>query len=279
MADLLLLVDGRHTIADAIRMSGAGRFVSLVLLADLTRNGALHQVTEEKRAAKAADSVGKSGPIDDGFFDALRQLTGAGVAGLVRATDGRRSKEIVVFWGSFYRTSLYKGEDDRPEAPLLDAAHDFAECLSWKGARWEFMKGTLPPILQKSDEKQREALRLDLEGFLKTAADAGKRWGEIAARVPKDVPIVLRDDEEARTKSEEVASELPAVLFLLDGERSAEDVARTCGSQRFVALSTILDLLDAGIAEVKTAAAEATEAAAETKGEGDSEEEWDLGLG
>src|SRR5262249_30203430 len=60
LADLLLLVDGRHTLADAIRMSGAGRFQSLVLLADLTRSGALHLVTEEARAAKAAAAVGRS---------------------------------------------------------------------------------------------------------------------------------------------------------------------------------------------------------------------------
>src|SRR5262249_15806574 len=113
----------------------------------------------------------------------------------------------------------------------------------------------------------------DLEPFLKSCEASGKRWVEIAARVPKDVPIAITDDEDKRAKSEDVASALPAVLFLLDGERTAEDVARSCGAQRFLALATILDLLDAGIAEVKTAETEAK------TGEGDSEEEWDLGLG
>lgn len=275
LADLLLLIDGRHTLADAIRMSGAGRFVSLVLLADLTRQNVLHPVTEEKKAAQAAAAatadggIAKSGPVDAGFFTSLKALAGEGVAGLVRVTDGRHSKELVVFWGSFYRTAPYKGEDTAKDAAVLDSAREFAEVASWKNARWEFMKGTLPPILQKSDEKQREALRLETDGFVAAAHDAGPRWVEIAERVPKDVPIALREDEEARSRAEEVAKKLPAVLFLLDGERSAEDVARACGTQRFLALSTILDLLDAHVAEPREPVAK----------EESTEEEWDLGLG
>jgi hypothetical protein len=270
LADLLLLIDGRHTLADAIRMSGAGRFQALVLLADLTRGGALHLITEEKRAAKAASSVGRSGAIDGGITDALRSLAGEGTAGLVRATDGRRSKEIVLFWGAFYRTQLYKGEDTSADAPLLDAARDFAECFSWKGARWEFLQGTLPPILQKSDERQRELLRLETEAFLAALGESGRRWEEIAARVSKEKVLVVSEDPDLREKANTIAAGMPAVLFLLDGERTSEDVARACGPERFLALSTVLALLDAGVAEARDPT---------PKEEAVGEEEWDLGLG
>jgi hypothetical protein len=269
LADLLLLVDGRHSIADAIRMSGVGRFQALVLLTDLTRNGEVHQVTEEKRAQKAAAKAGRSGVVDKGIVDALRALGREGVTGLVRVTDGRRSKEIALVAGALHRTGPYRGEDPTPGAATLDAAREFGECLSWQGARWEFMDKTLPPILEK-DEAARAALAVDADVFHSSVVESGDRWTKITGRLPKDKALSLViDDEGKRARAEEIAQPIPSVLFLLDGTRTADEVARSCGNERFRALSTLLDLLEAEVAvAVDPPAAEES-----------SEEEWDLGLG
>ncbi|MEZ0230571.1 MAG: DUF4388 domain-containing protein, partial [Planctomycetota bacterium] len=162
-ADLLLLVDGRHRISDAIRMSGAGRFQSLVVLADLTRSGDVVVVTEEKLAEKEASRAGRSGSISDGFVGALRAIAKEGATGLVRATDGRRSKELAMIAGVFHRTSPYRGDSYSNDAPLVDAARDLAEVTTWPNARWEFMDATLPPILEKADDAGRAPYRLNNE--------------------------------------------------------------------------------------------------------------------
>ncbi|MBI3724997.1 DUF4388 domain-containing protein [bacterium] len=268
LADLLLLVDGRHTLADAIRMSGAGRFQALVLLAELTRQGALHLVTEEARAAKAAARAGRSGQVDASFVESLRALVGERVMGLIRATDGRRSKELAIVGGKITRTQPYRGDDSSETASLQDAARDLGEALSWKGARWEFLEGTLPPFLEK-DESARARLGLETEVFLKQLEAAGKRWCSISTTVPKDKPLALVDDDGARAQAHAISERLPNVLALFDGVRTADDIARSCGNQRFLALSTILDLLEAHVAVV-------TEPQA---AEEPTEEEWDLGLG
>jgi hypothetical protein len=269
LADLLLLIDGRHALHDAIRMSGVGRFQALVLLADLTRSEDIHLVTEQDLAAKEAAAAGRSGPIDGQFFDSLRALLKEEATGIVRATDGRRSKEIAMVRGVLYRTQPYRGDSTEPDAPTVDSARDFGECLAWVGARWEFLDGTLPPVLERDDEAVRAPLRLDADGFFTTGYRAGAKWVAIQASIPKDKPLALVDSEEARDKAAEIAHDMMNVLLLLDGTRTGDEIARACANARFKALSTVLDLLEAQVV-VPVDPPQAEES---------GEEEWDLGLG
>src|SRR5262245_65244415 len=90
-ADLLLILDGQHTISDAIRMSGSKRFQSLCLLADLVREGAIAR-TDEATSEGGADAT--SGAVEDGsMLRALRRVREHGGTGIMRVTDGRRSNE------------------------------------------------------------------------------------------------------------------------------------------------------------------------------------------
>ena len=268
-ADLLLLLDGRHKIADAIRMSGAGRFQALVLLADLTRSSDLTIVTEERRAEKEAAHAGRKGTVDEKLLDSLGALAKEGVSGIVRATDGRRSKELALVAGVFHRAKLFKGDEPGSQAAAIDAARDFGECMSWRGARWEFLDGTLPPTLDKTDDAARAPLRLDNVVYLEALTQAGARWREIAEKVPRERCLAIVDTDEAREKADDIAGPLRSVLGALDGTKTAEEVARSCGTTRFLALSVILDLLDGQVATVVDPPAP----------DGESEEDWDFGLG
>jgi hypothetical protein len=267
--DLLLLVDGRHRIADAIRMSGVGRFQALVLLADLTRSGDVVIVTDEKMAEKEAEHAGRSGMIDAGFIGALRAIANENATGLVRATDGRRSKEVAIIEGALHRTGPYRGDSTHPDASLLDAARDLAECTTWPMARWELMDGTLPPLLEKADSPARAPYKLTNEDFFSLFVQAVEEWRRLIEEVPKDKHLAIVDEEQAREKAAAIAGSQAKILLQLDGTRTADDIARAAGHARFETLSTIHQLIKAGVA-VTVAPPQAEQAA---------EEEWDLGLG
>jgi len=269
-ADLLLLIDGRHRISDAIRMAGAGRFQALVLLADLTRSGDLAIVTDEKRAEKAASRAGRAGLVDATLIASLRAIANENATGLVRVTDGRRSKEIAMIQGAFHRTSPYRGDSIANDAPLVDAARDLAECTTWQGARWEFMDGTLPPLLEKADAAGRAPYKLANEDLFSVFAQAATTWKSLIEQIPKDKNLAILDTEQARGLAAAIAGNNVKVLMQLDGTKTADDIARAAGPARFQYLSTILELLKAGVADtVEPPKAD----------EGSSEEEWDLGLG
>ncbi len=267
--DLLLLVDGRHKIADAIRMSGVGRFQALVLLADLTRSGDVLVVTDEKLAEKEADHAGRSGMVDSGFVGALRAIANERATGLVRATDGRRSKEVAIIEGALHRTGPYRGDSTHPDASLLDAARDLAECTTWPTARWELMDGTLPPLLEKADGPARSPYKLVNEDFFSLFVQAVEEWRRLLEEVPRDKHLAIVDDDEAREKAAAIAGSQVKILLQLDGSRTADDIARAAGHARYETLSTIQQLLKAGVA-VTVAPPQAEQAA---------DEEWDLGLG
>lgn len=271
-ADLLLLIDGRHRISDAIRMSGAGRFQSLVLLADLARSGDMVVVTEEKLAEKAASRAGRSGAIDDTFIASLRAISKEGATGLVRATDGRRSKELAMIGGVFHRTSPYRGDSVTNDAPLVDAARDLAEVTTWPNARWEFMDATLPPILEKSDDAGRAPYKLQNEDLFAVFVQSATRWRALLNDIPKDKHLGVAEGK--RDLAVAIAGNNAAVVHQLDGTKMADDIARAAGAARFSVLSTILELIQAGaVVPVDPPEAKVDE------GDGSSEEEWDLGLG
>ncbi len=275
---LLLLVDGRHPIAELVRISGVRRFQALSLLAELVRAELLKPIDlaakmkAEDRAIVSSD-LPTSGVIEPGFVGqlqfvaTLQDLAGAGLTGVMRLTDGRRSKEMALIEGVPYRTQPYRppagaNGADLTDASTADAAQDVSECFSWAGARFELLVDTLPPRL--ADPEARAPLRLDPDFFFDLFAEAGERWGAVAEVVPRDQSVGFVDDD-AREKARRRAGAHPDLVDLVDGVRTPEEIART-SQRRFASLSWLATLFEEGLAEVKEPAAAATD------------DEWDLSL-
>lgn len=279
--DLLLLVDGRHPIADLVRISGVHRFKAVTLLAELVREGLLQVVDLSEREADderalVASNLPTSGVIEEGFVGqlqfvgTLQDMASAGLTGVLRVTDGRRSKEMALIDGVPYRTQPFRPRTAPPEgngafikASTRDAAEDVSECFSWQGTRFELLVGTLPPRLV--DAAAREPLRLESDAFFDIFAQAGERWGLVAELVPRDRVVAFTGDE-AREAARERAGEHPELVDLLDGTRSPEDIARISG-KRFAAMSWLAALFEEGLVEV----VDTPEAEVE-------DETWDLSL-
>ena len=274
--ELLLLIDGRHPISDLVRISGMRRFRALTLLAELVRAGMLREVDvaarqEEEESAIVQTDLPTSGMIEEGFVGqlqfvgTLQEMASASLTGVLRVTDGRRSKELVLIDGVPHRTTAFRGAvpdgDDPREVASLDSARDVSECFSWNGARFELLAGTLPPRLRNPE--QRDPLRLDAARFFDSFAEAGERWGKVRELIPRDKALAFTSDE-AREQARARAAELPRLVDLVDGKNTAEDVARLSGA-RYTAMSWLVDLFEEGLVEP-----------AET--DGDDQEEWDLGM-
>lgn len=279
--DLLLLVDGRHPVADLVRISGMHRFKAMSVLADLVREGVLERVdpnarrSADERAIVATD-LPTSGVIEPGFVGqlqfvgTLQDLASARLTGVLRLTDGRRSKEMALIEGAPYRTSAFRprtpvegGNGAVARAAAVDTAQDVSECFSWQGARFELLLGTLPPRL--TDAAARGPFSLDAETFFDTFAQAGERWGLVAELVPKDRPIAFTSDE-ARETGREKAQGAPELVDLVDGKRTPEEIARISG-KRYEALSWLAGLFEEGLVEV-----------VDPPKDGGNEENWDLSL-
>lgn len=274
--DLLLLVDGRHPIADLVRISGSHRFKAVSLLAELVRDGLLSTVdTEQRRSdeerAIVATDLPTSGVIEPGFVGqlqfvgTLQDLASAGLTGVLRLTDGRRSKEMALVEGKPFRTQPYRGKAANgamEAASAVDLAQDVSECFSWQGTRFELLVGTLPPRL--ADPGTRGPMALEPDLFFDTFAQAGERWGLVAELVPRDKPVSFTSDE-AKEAAREKAGESPQLVDLVDGKRSPEDIARV-SNRRFDAMSWMATLFEEGLMEVVDAS------------EQSSDESWDLGM-
>ncbi len=182
----------------------------------------------------------------------------------MRVTDGRRSREIAFLRGETHRTTPWRGGPGDGQA-TRESASDFAEVMAWSDARWEFMNGTLPPILHGGDEEARAPYLLDGRTFVDQIEKAAPRWLEILAEVPKDKSLALAAGELALSRATELVREAPEVLSLIDGTKTADDVGRLATS-RFEAMSAILSLLREDVLVAVDPPAKA------------AEEEWDLGL-
>ena len=274
--ELLLLIDGRHPIADLVRISGLRRFRALTLLAELMRAGLLREVDvvsrqEEEEGAMVSTDLPTSGVIEAGFVGqlqfvgTLQDMASAAMTGVLRLTDGRRSKELVLIEGVPHRTTVYRGPvpdgEDSRQLASLDAARDVSECFSWSTPRFELLAGTLPPRLR--DPAKREDLRLEPGAFFDAFAEAGERWGKVAELVPRDKSLQFSSDE-AREQARARASELPRLIELVDGKNTAEDVARLSGA-RYLAMAWLVEMFEEGLVEP----AEAPEG---------GDEDWDLGM-
>ncbi|MBL4846025.1 MAG: DUF4388 domain-containing protein [Planctomycetes bacterium] len=381
--DLLLLADGRHAISDLIRMSRTRRFNALRILAELVDEGLLKivdlvQIEEDDEESLFMSDVPTSGVIEEGFVGqiqfvgTLQDMVSASLVGVLRVTDGRRSKELALIEGQVYRTvpfstsqrlkrvdvvgpvtkelspeakrlaelegtdlgelpeglrgaiememkmlrmavdmegdkeaststSTSTGDEDEDlsglsefelalrtaqkeqeeeqqreeklRAGAVDAARetarDFAECFSWRGTRFELLKGTLPPRLE--DKEERRELHLDGETLFDSVALAGERWVKVGELVPKDLVVAYSSDEipdRARELVDELAEGHAGMVDLVAAkEHTAEDVARLSG-ERFLAMSWLAGLFEEGLA-----VGQEPEPA-----EGDDEEDWDFSL-
>lgn len=164
--DLLLLVDGRHAIADLVRMSRMRRFKALSLLAELVREGRLkvvdlEQIQEEDEDALFATDLPTSGVIEEGFVGqiqfvgTLQDLAGAGLTGVMRLTDGRRSKELALIKGQLFRTQRYV----RRAAQAAQAAAE--QALSPEAQRLRELE-TLDLEALSEEERQRTQMEMML---------------------------------------------------------------------------------------------------------------------
>jgi len=273
--DLLLLVDGRHPVADLVRISGVRRFKALTLLAQLIDEGLLREVDvdaemQAEESAIVSVDLPTSGVIEDGFVGqlqfvgTLQDMASAALTGVLRLTDGRRSKELVLIDGVPYRTNPFRTGSDAPpdvEESSLDAARDVSECFSWSGARFELLVGVLTPRLEDPDE--RAPLALDPDVFFDAFAEAGERWGLVGEVIPRERVLSYRDDA-ARERAAEAAP-VPDLIDLVDGSRTAEDIARASG-RRYASMSWLAGLFEEGLLEASDPIEEM------------SEEEWDFSL-
>jgi hypothetical protein len=247
--EVLLLIDGRHTVQDILRISGARRFHAIALIAELLTTSVLHKV--DVSAVQVQESQERSGEVPDneeGFLEVLRSLQQDGVTGVLRVTDGRRTKECAFIKGQPYRTDPFKRGTGNPE---LDAelstrfyARDFAEVRILKGARYQLLENVLPPALERG-ERLAEFV-LDAKEFFSELLQAGRRWLKSVDIIDRDKPLAWRDEFDAQREAQAVTA--PAdVLEWIDGRRSAEDIIRAHPAGRYLAFMSLGELLAAGV--------------------------------
>ncbi|MEZ6186207.1 MAG: DUF4388 domain-containing protein [Planctomycetota bacterium] len=274
--ELLLLVDGRHTIQDLVRIAGVRRYRALTVLASLARDGVVRSVDPD--AIQQADEdailssdVPTSGVIEEGFVGQLQfvatvqDMASARLTGVLRVTDGRRSQEMALVDGVPHRTGPLSTHNGEPDVQALSrvTAQEVSECFSWTGTRFELLAGTLPPRLQ--DASQRDALRLDLDLFFDVFAEAGERWSVVGELVPRDRCVAYVEGEGVKERAERQAGDA-RLVSLVDGTHTPEDIARLYGD-RYRAMAWLVGLFEEGLVS-----------AADPPQAEESEEDWDFSL-
>ncbi|RMG09543.1 MAG: DUF4388 domain-containing protein [Planctomycetota bacterium] len=228
--DLLVIVDGRHAITDLVRMSRIRRFRALTLLAELVNEGALKivdldQIHEEDEDALFATDLPTSGVIEEGFVGQMQFVgtvqdwASAKLTGVMRVTDGRRSKELALVDGVLYRTQRYVPAS-RPAAG--EAATE--KVLSPEAQRLAELEAldfaTVP-------EEQRPRLEMELK-MLRMAV-AMEEEEEAAAATPSSTRARLEElealdfsslDEEERRRKETELMLLRAAVEQEEEERA-----------------------------------------------------------
>lgn len=268
--EVLLLIDGRHTITKIIDISNSRRFHAVYLISELLEAGTLH-VVEKTEGGESPGAEERAGEVTEAFPEVMKGLQTDNVRGLLRVTDGRQSREIALLGGKLHRTQPFRqatGETtDDIDMSTSFFARDFAEVLVWETARYQFLPDVLPPVLEKGGDGA-SLLELLTERFYPELAAAASQWRLAIGKVDRDKPLGWIDPANGAAMAAVVPT--PAnVIDWVDGRRSAEDILRAHPDGRFLALMSLMALLDNGI--VVYAEPEATE-------EGDSEEDWDFGL-
>lgn len=261
--EVLLLIDGRHTITDILRISGARRFHAVALVADLLRSKLLEIVDVTAEITQAPQE--RAGEVDpESFVQVLRSLMNEKVTGVLRVTDGRKSKECAFVQGAPHRTDAFKhGTGDLAFDRDLSTrffARDFSEVLVYSNARYQLLNNVLPPILE--DLERRPALEVDVESFESEFVEAGRRWRDAIATLDREQPLAWRD-EGAPLEAQSIP--VPAMVHeFIDGNRTAEDIIRIHPDGRYLAFMALAELFAQGVLKV-----------AENTGGGD---DWDFGL-
>ncbi|MDF1662825.1 MAG: DUF4388 domain-containing protein [Planctomycetota bacterium] len=265
--EVQLLIDGRHTVQDILRISGARRFHAVALIAELLGKGILHKV--DVSAVRVKETTERSGEVpesEEGFLEVLRSLQEDQCTGVLRVTDGRRSKECVFIKGVPHRADAFKkgtgNADVDAELSTRFYARDFAEIVILNGARYQLLENVLPPALEKGDRNAEFILQAEefFQGFLQAA----KRWKQTVSLVDRDKPLAWRDEFDAQREAQAVPA--PAnVLDWIDGKRSAEDIIRTHPDGRYLSYMSLAELITAGVVIYAEPAEE-------------EEEDWDFSL-
>jgi hypothetical protein len=200
--DLLLLADGRHAISDLVRMSRTRRFKALRILCELVEEGTLEivdleQIREDDEDALFASEVPTSGVIEEGFVGqiqfvgTLQDLVAEGLVGVLRVTDGRRSKELALIDGEAYRTVAYtRTQRFEPLSEVEDAAEPVKSPEEIRLAELEAMDfDTLPDKERGRTEMELKMLRVAI------AMDREDRAAETAeAAGPAEVEAPAEDE-------------------------------------------------------------------------------------
>jgi hypothetical protein len=246
--EVLLLIDGRHTVHDILRISGARRFHAIELIAELLGINVLHKVDVSSVEVHEAQERSGDVPEGAGFLEVLRALQKDGVTGVLRVTDGRRTKECAFVEGQPHRTDPFKRGTGNAE---IDAelstrcyARDFAEISILKQARYQLLENVLPPALERGDRQLEFAL--DAEGFFCEFLESSKRWQQSVDLIDRDKPLAWRDELEAQREAQAITT--PAdVIEWVDGRRTAEDIIRAHPAGRYLSFMSLGELLSAGV--------------------------------
>lgn len=264
--EVLLLIDGRHTISDILNISGARRFHTCQLIANLLTSEVLTKV-DVSAAAEPQQEQDRSGDVErDSFPEVLRGMQQDGITGVLRVTDGRNTKELAFVQGAPHRTDSFKQGTGNPE---IDAelsttfyARDFGEVLFLNNARYQLLADVLPPVLESPDN--RTGYALDMDSFLRNFIASADQWERALGIIERDKPLGWRDDD---ARHQAAAVPAPAnVLDWIDGRRSADDIIRAHSDGRYLSFISLSELFSAGVlvyAEVV---------------EEEEEEDWDFSL-
>jgi hypothetical protein len=265
--DLLVIVDGRHAISDLVRMSRIRRFRALALLAELVHEGTLkivdlREIQEEDEDALFATDLPTSGTIEEGFVGQMQFVgtvqdwASAQLSGVMRVTDGRRSKELVLVEGVLHRTRRYtpkskvESEDAAKEAALSPEAKRLAELEAMdmdevpedqRGRLQMEMKMLRMAVAMEEDEQpeaapadETKARLAELEAMdLDELDEDDKKRKETEIRMLR-AAVEMEEEERQRAELEAISKEA--------AEDSAKDYAE-CFSWRGVRFELLLNTL------------------------------------
>lgn len=243
--DLLLLVDSRHAVGDLVRMSRMRRFKALSILADLVQDGRLkivdlEAIQEEDEDALFATDLPTSGVIEGGFVGqiqfvgTLQDLAGADLTGVMRLTDGRRSKEIALIDGDLYRTNRFtRGAES-------ESTEQAAIALSPEAARLKELEAmdlsTVP-----EDQRGRIEMEMKLLGQVVAMEDDGDGDPSNDELSPEAARLQELEATDLSTLSEEEQKRAKTEMMMLRAAVEMEEEQRLQEEREAIAKEAAVD--------------------------------------
>lgn len=173
-----------------------------------------------------------SGSLDVfNLADVLRLVCGAGTSGRIRIRRDGRAGSLTVAGGRVTGAALDDGQ-----APDEDASIDAAlEILSGKGGEFDLSQGP-----------SRGPLDLDIDGLLERVSERQAEWNEVTQALGSlDGPLRLSPDPGSERVTM-TASEW-RVVALVDGRRSAREIAQELGGSSFRVFKSLAELMRGGL--------------------------------